>query len=131
MLKGFKNFLLRGNVVDLAVAVVIGSAFNNIVNSFVKDFVTPLIAAFGGKKDFSQIYFTLNKSKFMVGDFLNSLIAFLIIASVVYFILVWPKSEITQKLQGEKTPSEKTCPQCLSNIPKDAKKCKYCTSVLK
>lgn len=133
MLKGFRDFILRGNVVDLAVAVVIGSAFNTIVNALVKDLITPLIAAIGGTPDFSGIYFTINNSKFMVGDFFNALVSFLIISSVVYFLIVMPMNKITGKLKrGEKAgPSEKVCPECLSLINIKARRCKYCTAVLK
>ena len=133
MLKGFRDFLLRGNVVDLAVAVVIGSAFGAIVNALVKDLITPLIGAIGGQPDFSNIVFTINKSDFLVGDFLNALISFLIIASVIYFLVVLPMNSIVKKLKsGEKfDPMEKTCPECLSLIPLKAKRCKFCTAEVK
>ena len=133
MLKGFRDFLLRGNVVDLAVAVVIGSAFGAIVNALVKDLITPLIGAIGGQPDFSNIVFTINKSDFLVGDFLNALISFLIIASVIYFLVVLPMNGIVKKLKsGEKfDPMEKTCPECLSLIPLKAKRCKFCTAEVK
>jgi large conductance mechanosensitive channel len=133
MLKGFRDFLLRGNVIDLAVAVVIGGAFGTIVTALVKDLITPLIAAIGGQPDFSNIYFTVNHSKFMVGDFLNAVISFLIIAAVIYFLVVLPMNTIMKKLKkGEKMdPTEKTCPECLSQIPLKATRCKYCTAVLK
>lgn len=133
MLKGFRDFILRGNVVDLAVAVVIGAAFNAIITAMVKDLITPLIAALGGQPNFSNIYFSINNSKFMVGDFLNALISFLIISSVVYFLIVLPMNQVVARLKrGEKVdPTEKTCPQCLSLIPLKAKRCKYCTALLK
>ena len=133
MLKGFRDFLLRGNVVDLAVAVVIGSAFGAIVSALVKDLITPLIGAIGGQPDFSNIVFTINKSDFLVGDFLNALISFLIIASVIYFLVVLPMNGIVKKLKsGEKfDPMEKTCPECLSLIPLKAKRCKFCTAEVK
>ena len=133
MLKGFRDFLLRGNVVDLAVAVVIGGAFGAIVNALVKDLITPLIGAIGGQPDFSNIVFTINKSDFLVGDFLNALISFLIIASVIYFLVVLPMNSIVKKLKsGEKfDPMEKTCPECLSLIPLKAKRCKFCTAEVK
>lgn len=133
MLKGFRDFILRGNVLDLAVAVVIGAAFGAIVNALVKDLITPLIAALGGNPDFSQLYFTINNSKFMVGDFMNALIAFLIIAAVIYFLVVLPMNKIMARLKrGEKVdPTEKTCPECLSMIPLAATRCKFCTSVQK
>jgi large conductance mechanosensitive channel len=133
MLKGFKNFILRGNVIDLAVAVVIGGAFSSIITALVKDLITPLIAAIGGKPDFSSLYFTINNSKFMIGDFLNALISFLIISSVIYFLVVLPMNTIMKKLQsGQKSdPKDKVCPECLSQIPLKATRCKFCTTVLK
>ena len=133
MLKGFRDFLLRGNVVDLAVAVVIGSTFGAIVNALVKDLITPLIGAIGGQPDFSNIVFTINKSEFLVGDFFNALISFLTISSVIYFLVVLPMNSIMKRLKsGEKLdPSEKACPECLSLIPLKAKRCKFCTAVVK
>lgn len=131
ILKGFRDFILRGNVIDLAVAVIIGSAFNGIVTAFVKDLITPLIAAIGGKRDFSNIYFTINNSRFMVGDFINTLVSFLIVATVIYFFLVLPMNQIVKSIQSGKEkpePNEKKCPECLSLIPLQAKRCKYCTS---
>ena len=133
MLKGFRDFLLRGNVVDLAVAVVIGSAFGAIVTALVKALITPLIGAIGGQPDFSNIVFTINKSDFLVGDFLNALISFLIIAAVIYFLVVLPMNSIVKKLKGGEKfdPKEKVCPECLSLIPLKAKRCKFCTAVVK
>lgn len=133
MIKGFRDFILRGNVIDLAVAVVIGGAFGTIVTALVKDLITPLIAALGGQPDFSSLYFTINNSKFMIGDFLNALIGFLIIAAVVYFLIVLPMNTLMKKLKsGAKVdPTEKTCPECLSQIPLQATRCKFCTAVLK
>ncbi len=133
MLKGFKDFILRGNMVDLAVAVVIGAAFSSIINSLVKDLITPLIAAIGGKPDFSNIYFTVNKSRFMIGDFLNSLISFLIISAVVYFFVIMPINKIMDRMKSGKSPdpTEKACPECLSLILIKARRCKFCTAVLK
>jgi large conductance mechanosensitive channel len=132
MLKGFKDFIFRGNVIDIAVAVIIGGAFNGIVNALVKDLITPFISAIAGNHDFSGLYFTINKSKFMIGDFLNSLISFIIIASVIYFFIVLPMNKIMGKIKrGEKIdPTEKTCPECLSLIPVKAKRCKFCTAVI-
>jgi large conductance mechanosensitive channel len=133
MLKGFRDFILRGNVLDLAVAVVIGAAFNSIVSSLVADLITPLIAAIGGKPNFSNLFFTIHKSKFMYGDFINALISFLIIAAVIYFLVVMPMNKIMERVKrGEKVdPTDKACPECLSLIPIKAKRCKYCTAVLK
>lgn len=132
-MKGFRDFILRGNVIDLAVAVVIGGAFGAIVNALVKDIITPLIGAIGGEPNFSNIAFSLNGSKFLVGDFLNALISFLIIASVIYFLVVLPMNALMKRLKsGEKVdPTEKTCPECFSQIPLKAKRCKYCTSKVK
>jgi large conductance mechanosensitive channel len=132
MFKGFKDFLLRGNVVDLGVAVIIGGAFNNIVNALVKDLITPFISAFGGNPDFSGIYFNINKSKFMIGDFLNTMISFLIISVVIYFFIVTPMNKLMEKIKkGEKVdPTDKTCTECLSLIPINAKRCKFCTAIV-
>lgn len=133
MLKDFKKFILRGNVVDLAVAVVIGAAFGAVITSLVKDMLTPLIAAIFGKPDFSNMTFTINHSVFYYGSFVNALIAFLSIAVVVFFFVVQPinKLQTFSARRKNEEPSEKTCPECLSVIPKDASRCMYCTSVLK
>jgi len=131
MLKGFKEFMLRGNVVDLAVAVVIGGAFGAIVTALVKDLVTPLIAAIIGTPDFSAITFTINSSKFLVGDFINALVSFLLIGSAVYFFVVVPVNALTARMKrGEVAPdpTTKKCPECLSDIPIAAKRCSFCTS---
>lgn len=130
MLKGFRDFILRGNVIDLAVAVVIGGAFSAIVNAMVKDLITPLLGALGGKQDFFKISFAVNKNTFLIGDFLNAIISFLMIAGVIYFMVVLPMNKVMQKIKkGEKVdPTEKTCPECLSLIPIKAKKCKFCSS---
>jgi len=127
-MRGFKAFLLRGNVVDLAIAVVIGVAFTTVVTAFVKDLVTPLIAALGGKPDFASLYFTINSSKFMVGDFINELISFVIIAAAVYFAVVLPVNKLISHVQRPAAPTTKTCPECLSAIPIGAKRCAHCTS---
>lgn len=133
VLKGFRDFLVRGNVVDLAVGVVVGGAFNAIVTALVRDVITPVIGAIGGQHDFSSINFTLWGAKFMVGDFLNALISFVIIAAVIYFFVVLPMNKLVAQLKrGEKKDlSEKACPECLSLIPIKAKRCKFCTSVVK
>ena len=129
-MKGFKAFLLRGNVIDLAVAVVIGVAFAAVVAAFVKDLVTPLIAAIGGQPDFGGLYFTINRSKFLYGDFFNSIISFLIIAAVIYFLVVVPYTALVARSRKEPPPdpTTKKCPECLSEIPKDARRCAFCTS---
>lgn len=130
MLSGLKDFIFKGNVVDLAVAVVIGAAFGSIVTAFVKDLVTPLIGAIGGQPDFSKIYFTVNSSKFMIGDFLNTLISFLIISMVIYFGVVLPMNKVLARLKkgGKIDAAERSCPECLSVIPLKAKRCKFCTA---
>jgi large conductance mechanosensitive channel len=129
-MKGFRAFLLRGNVVDLAVAVIIAVAFAAVITAFVKDLVTPLIAAIGGKPDFSGLYFTINKSKFLYGDFINVLIAFVIIAAVIYFLVVLPYQAYLERSRREPPPdpTTKKCTECLSEIPKDARRCAFCTS---
>jgi large conductance mechanosensitive channel len=130
MLKGFRAFLLRGNVVDLAIAVVIGVAFGAVITAFVKDLITPLIAAIGGKPDFSALYFTVNHSKFLYGDFFDALIAFVIIAAVIYFFVVVPYTALIERSRKEPPadPTTKKCTECLSEIPKDARRCAFCTS---
>lgn len=132
MLKGFRDFILRGNVIDLAVAVVVGGAFNAIVTALVSDLITPFISAIGGNPDFSELYFTINNSKFMVGHFINALISFVIIAAVIYFLIVTPMNKLLARVKkGEKIdPTEKQCPFCLSQVPIKATKCKFCTSKL-
>lgn len=130
---GFKKFILKGNVIDMAVGVVIGVAFGNVVNALVKDLITPLIGAFGGSPDFSGLFFTINHSKFMVGDFINSVISFLTISATIYFAIVLPTNKLTEKIKSGKKvdPTDKTCPECLSSIPLKARKCKFCGSVTK
>ncbi|HVD46083.1 MAG TPA: large conductance mechanosensitive channel protein MscL [Candidatus Limnocylindria bacterium] len=125
-MKGFKAFLLRGNVVELAVAVVIAVAFGVVITAFVKDMVTPLIAAIGGQPDFSTLSFTVNNSKFLYGDFLNALIAFLIIAAVIYFFVVMPYTAWMARAKKEPAAATKKCPECLSEIPIDARRCAFC-----
>ncbi len=132
MLKGFRDFLMRGNVVDLAVAVVIGAAFGAVVTALVKDFITPLIAAVGGKPDFSGLFFTVNGSKFMYGEFFNAVISFIMIAAAIYFLIVVPMNKIMsmRKTEPAPAPSTKKCPECLSEIPLTARRCAHCTAVL-
>ncbi len=127
-MKGFKAFLLRGDVVDLAVGVVIGIAFGVVITAFVKDLVTPLIAALGGKPDFANLYFTINNSKFLYGDFLNALLAFALIAAVIYFFVVLPINALVARSHKEPPadPTTKKCTECLSEIPVGAKRCAFC-----
>jgi large conductance mechanosensitive channel len=127
-MSGFKAFLLRGNVVELAIAVVIGVAFTAVITGFVKDLVTPLIAAIGGKPDFSALYFTVNNSKFLYGDFINVIIAFLIIAAVIYFLVVMPYQAALDRSRKPAEATTKKCPECLSEIPIEARRCAFCTS---
>lgn len=132
MLKGFKQFILRGNVVDLAVGVVIGASFGAVVNSLVKDILTPFIAAIFKSPDFSNLMFTINGSVFMYGNFINALISFLIVAGAIYFFVVTPINTLISKTRREKPldPTTKKCTECLSEIPLEAKRCAYCTSTL-
>ena len=127
-MRGFKAFLLRGNVVELATAVVIGVAFGVLITGFVKDLVTPLIAAIGGQPDFSSMSFTVNNSKFLYGDFLNALIAFLLIAAVIYFLVIVPYTALMARSKKEPPvdPTTKKCPECLSEIPIEARRCAFC-----
>ena len=129
-MRDFKAFLLRGNLVDLAVAVVIGVAFGAVVTALVEDLVTPLIAAIGGKRDFSSLSFTINKSHFLYGAFLNAVIAFAVIAAVIFFLVVKPVNHLIARARTEPPPDPTTrsCPECLSEIPLAARRCAFCTS---
>jgi large conductance mechanosensitive channel len=133
MFAGFKKFIFKGNVVDMATGVVIGVAFGEVVSAMVKDLITPLVGVFGGEPDFSSYYFAVNGSKFMYGDFLNSLLSFIMISGVIYFAVVMPMNKIMKKIDEGKNqdPSDKSCPECLSVIPVKAKRCKYCTAQVK
>jgi large conductance mechanosensitive channel len=130
MFKEFRDFVLRGNVVELAVAVVIGAAFGALVTAFVSSFITPLIAAIGGKPDFSALAFTINGSKFTYGAFLNALISFLIIAAVIFFLVVRPLNALMARLRPEPAVDRdvRPCPECLSDIPEAARRCAFCTA---
>ena len=131
MLKDFKKFILRGNAVDLAIAVVVGAAFGAIVTALVKDMITPIIGAIGGKPDFSGLSFTINHSKFLYGDFINAIVSFLLIASAVFFFVIQPINKFQALVNKRKTPEDTTdrkCPECLSSIPKAASRCMYCTA---
>lgn len=125
--KGFRDFISRGNVVDLAVAVVIGTAFTAVVTAFVADIITPLIAAIGGKPNFSNLYFTVNKSEFKYGSFINAVITFVILAAVVYYLVVAPMAKITARFTKAAAITTRDCPECLSTIPIAATRCMYCT----
>jgi large conductance mechanosensitive channel len=129
MLSGFKQFILRGNVVDMAVGVVIGAAFASVVGAFTKDLLTPLIAAIVGKPDFSAITFTVNGSVFVLGDFLNALISFLLVAAAVYFFVITPINALVARMRKAPAPADPTtkkCPECQSEIPISAKRCAHC-----
>jgi large conductance mechanosensitive channel len=133
MFKGFKQFLLRGNVIDLAVAVVIGGAFGAVVSALVKDLITPLIAAIVGKPDFSAIKFTVNTSTFLIGEFTNAVVAFVRVAAAVYFFVVVPVNAVMARVRRGQAPPDPTtrqCPECLSTVPIKARRCAYCTSVI-
>ena len=128
---GFKKFLLRGNVIDLAVAVIIGAAFGTVVQAFVKDLVTPLIGAFGGIPDFAAWTFTVNGSKFLIGDFVNNLLAFVVVALVVYYFVVLPTQRLMDRYKPDEpqpAPATRECPECLSKIPRAARRCAFCTA---
>ncbi|HEX4134505.1 MAG TPA: large conductance mechanosensitive channel protein MscL [Bryobacteraceae bacterium] len=130
-MKGFKQFILRGNVLDLAVAVVMGGAFGAVVTALVKDLITPLIAALVGKPDFSAIHFEVNSSKFPVGDFINAVVSFLLVGSAVYFFVVLPVNSLLARIRRGEAPPDPTtkeCPECLSAIPIAARRCAFCTS---
>ncbi len=129
MLKGFRDFILRGNVVDLAVAVILGAAFNAIVSSLVGDVLNPLIAATVGKPDFSSVFLEIHGGKIKVGSFLNAAVSFLLVSSTVYFAIVLPMNALLARLkkpEAPAAPSTKSCAECLSEIPLAAKRCKFC-----
>jgi len=132
MLRDFKTFLLRGNVVDLAVAVVIGTAFGALITALVRDLITPIIALIFGKPDFSALSFTLNSSHFLYGDFINYVIAFVSVAAAIFFLVVQPMNAVLRARQRTKADPEadsRPCTECLSDIPKLARRCAYCTSI--
>ena len=129
MIKGFREFILRGNVVDLAIAVVLGVAFTAVITAIVKDLLTPLIAAIVGKPDFSGLTFTINNSQFLYGDVINALIAFLAVAAVLYFVVVVPMNRLNERRAKPAVDiTTRDCPECLSTIPKAARRCSFCTA---
>jgi large conductance mechanosensitive channel len=133
MMKGFRQFLLRGNVLDLAVAVVIGAAFGAVITALVKDLITPFIAAIVGKPDFSAIAFEINGSKFLIGDFINALLSFVLIAAAVYFFIVLPVNAFMARMRRGEAPPDPTtkkCPECMSEVAIAARRCAFCTSPL-
>lgn len=128
--QGFKEFISRGSVVELAVAVVIGAAFGAVVTSLVTDLITPLIAAIFGQPDFSELSFTINDSQFMYGSFINAVIAFLTIAAAVYLLVVLPMNELEERRRRGRDPETRECPECLSDVPAQARRCAFCTAEL-
>lgn len=130
MLRGFRAFLMQGDLVTLAVAFVVGTAFKSLVSALVADLFTPLIAAIGGQPDFAALTFTLHGSRFTYGAFLNSLIAFVVIAAVVYFAVVAPYSALQARLARPAAADSRSCPECLSIIPLAARRCAYCTAAV-
>jgi large conductance mechanosensitive channel len=133
MLKGFRQFVLRGNVLDLAVAVVMGGAFGAVVTALVKDLITPLIAALVGKPDFSAIAFEINGSKFLVGDFVNAVVSFLLVSAAIYFFVVVPVNALMARMSRGEAPADPTtkkCAECLSEVPIAARRCAHCTQPL-
>jgi large conductance mechanosensitive channel len=129
-MQGFRKFVLRGNVVDLAVAVVIGAAFGSVVQALVKDLITPLLGAVGGVPDFSALSFSVNNSKFLIGDFINAVLAFLLLALIVYYFVVLPVQRLMDRFAPTPAPAAATreCPFCISKIPVKARRCAFCTS---
>ena len=131
VIKGFREFIAKGNIIDLAVAVVIGAAFTGLVTATVADLITPLIAAIAGKHDFSTLTFTVHSSTFNYGSWVNALLSFLIVAAVLYYLVVLPMTTYTTRRNRNKAATERDCPECLSSIPAAATRCKYCTAVIR
>jgi large conductance mechanosensitive channel len=129
-MSGFKKFLLRGNLVDLAVAVVVGVAFNNVVHALITDLITPLLGAVWKKPDFSALVLTVHGGHFHYGDFINVALTFLIVAAVVYYLVVAPANRITVIAARNAEATERPCPECLSDIPVAARRCKFCTAIV-
>jgi large conductance mechanosensitive channel len=131
-MKGFRQFLLRGNVVDMAVGIVVGAAFGGVVAALVKDLLTPLVAAIVGRPDFAAYSFTVHESRFLYGDFVNSIASFLIISAVIYYFVVLPVNAMVARARSAPPPDPTTrkCPECLSEIPIEARRCAFCTSAV-
>lgn len=131
VLEGFKNFILRGNAIDLSVGVVIGASFGAVVNALVKDLLTPFIGAIAKVPDFSGLTFTINGSKFMYGELINVLISFILVASTIYFFVILPMNALLSRTTKPKPVTAKKCPECLSEIPINATRCAHCTQLVK
>jgi len=127
-MRGFRKFLLRGNLVDLAVAVVVGVAFNSVVQALIRDLITPLISAAGGTPNFSSLVFSVNQSPFYYGDFINTALSFIVIAAVVYYLVVVPANRMAAAAARNAETTERPCPECLSDIPLAATRCRFCTA---
>ena len=130
MIKGFRDFIMRGNVVDLAVAVVVGLAFARVITALVDDLLTPLIAAVFGKPNFSSLSFTINSSRFLYGAFINALLSFLFVAAAIYFVVVVPMNALSARRKGQQEPTTRACPYCTNEVAVAARRCPYCTSDL-
>ena len=132
MLNEFRQFILRGSLVDLAVAVVIGAAFTAVVNALVSSLITPLVAAIFGEPDFGDLAFTINDSRFAYGEFINALLTFLIVSAVVFFLVIKPVNALLERLKPDTPVDEETkdCPECISKVPRAARRCAFCTSQL-
>lgn len=131
VLRGFRDFISRGNVVELAVAVVVGAAFTALVTSLVEDLLTPIIAAVIGEPDFSGLTFAINGSVFRYGNFINAVITFLSVAAAIYFFVVVPLGKLSQRRNRDEEATTKSCPECLSEIPVEARRCAHCTVELR
>lgn len=129
-MKGFRNFIARGNLIDLAVAVVIGTAFTALVSAVVADLITPLIAAIAGQPSFGNLTFTVHRSQFKYGLFINALLSFLTVSAVVYYLIVAPMAKLTARFQKKAEATTRECPECLSTIPIAATRCMYCTTLV-
>jgi large conductance mechanosensitive channel len=126
MLKEFRDFLLRGNVLDLAVGIVIGSAFTMVVNSLVQDLLMPVVALVFGKPDFRTLTFSISDTIFFYGAFLTALVSFMMVAAALFFLVIKPVNVLLERKRGDAGPTDKTCPECLSTIPLDARRCAFC-----
>ena len=132
ILEGFKNFILRGNAIDLAVGMVIGAAFTSLVNALVRDLLTPFIGVIAKVPDFSNLSFTLNGSKFMYGELLNVMISFVLVAASIYFFVILPMNAFMERVnkKNPKQPTNQKCPECLSDVPVGAKRCAHCSQII-